>query len=139
MRKQGSCLEKEIMQGTMPGSSRRERPRTAWIDNINTWIGLPVEELILCDKKETAERPRDVSVDGLITFKLHFHTPGADYASTWRFLSSVATFYLCTNFEIIGAQILFSGCNYFPSISLPSFPLLFVLVPCPSNPAWGAL
>jgi len=26
MRKQGSCLEKEIMQGTIPGARRRERP-----------------------------------------------------------------------------------------------------------------
>jgi len=26
MRKQGRCLEKEIMQGTMPGARRRERP-----------------------------------------------------------------------------------------------------------------
>ena len=31
MRKQGSCLEKEIVQGTMPGA------RTAWMDNIKTW------------------------------------------------------------------------------------------------------
>jgi len=46
MRKQGSCLEKEIMQGTMPGAHRRGRPRTAWMDNINTWTGLPVEESI---------------------------------------------------------------------------------------------
>jgi len=46
MRKQGSCLEKEIMQGTMPGACRRGRPRTAWMDNINTWTGLPVEESI---------------------------------------------------------------------------------------------
>ena len=30
MRKQGSCLEKEIMQGTMPGACRRRRPCTAW-------------------------------------------------------------------------------------------------------------
>jgi len=30
MRKQGSCLEKEIMQGTMSGARRRGRPRTAW-------------------------------------------------------------------------------------------------------------
>ena len=29
MRKQGSCLEKEIMQGTMPSARRRGRPRTA--------------------------------------------------------------------------------------------------------------
>jgi len=34
------------MQGTMPGARRRERPRTSWIDNINTWTGLPVEESI---------------------------------------------------------------------------------------------
>ena len=36
MRKQGSCLEKEIMEGTMPGACRRGRPRTAWMDNNKT-------------------------------------------------------------------------------------------------------
>ena len=46
MRKQGSCLEKEIMQGTMPGARMRGRPRTAWMDNIKTWTGLPVVESI---------------------------------------------------------------------------------------------
>jgi len=46
MRKQGSWLKKEIMQGTMPGARRRGRPRTAWMDNINTWTWLPVEESI---------------------------------------------------------------------------------------------
>jgi len=46
MRKQGSCLEKEIMQGTMAGARRRGRPRTAWMDNIKTWTGLSVEESI---------------------------------------------------------------------------------------------
>ena len=46
MRKQGSCLEKETMQGTMPGARRRGRPRTAWVDNIKTWTGLPVEESV---------------------------------------------------------------------------------------------
>ena len=46
MRKQGSCLEKEIMQGTMPGARRRGRARTAWMDNIKTWTGLSVEESI---------------------------------------------------------------------------------------------
>jgi len=46
MRKQGSCLEKEIMQGTVPGARRRERPCTAWMDNIKTWTGLSVEEPI---------------------------------------------------------------------------------------------
>jgi len=45
MRKQVSCLEKEIMQGTMPGARRRVS-RTAWMDNIKTWTGLSVEESI---------------------------------------------------------------------------------------------
>ena len=36
MRKQGSWLEKEMMQGTMTGARRRGRPRTAWMDNIKT-------------------------------------------------------------------------------------------------------
>ena len=46
MRKQRSCLEKEIMKGTMQGTCRRGRPCTAWTDNIKTWTGLPVEESI---------------------------------------------------------------------------------------------
>jgi len=46
MRKQGSCLEKETMQGTMPGARRRGTPHTAWMDNIKTWTGLSVEESI---------------------------------------------------------------------------------------------
>ena len=45
-KEKGSCLQKEIMQGTMPGARRRGRPRTAWMDNIKTWTGLPVEESI---------------------------------------------------------------------------------------------
>jgi len=46
MRKQGSCLEKEIMQGTMPCARRRGRPRAAWMDNIKTWTGLAVKESV---------------------------------------------------------------------------------------------
>jgi len=46
MRKQGNCLEKEIMQGTMPGVRRRGRPRTAWIDNIKSWTRLSVEKSV---------------------------------------------------------------------------------------------
>jgi len=42
-----STREKEIVQGTMPGARRRGRPpHTAWVDNIKTWTGLPVEESI---------------------------------------------------------------------------------------------
>jgi len=44
MRKQGNCLEKETIQGTMPGVRRRGRPRADWIDNIKSWTGLSVEE-----------------------------------------------------------------------------------------------
>ena len=44
MRKQGSCPEKEITRGTVPGARRRGRPRTAWMDDIKTWTGLPEEE-----------------------------------------------------------------------------------------------
>ena len=47
MRKQSSCSEKEIMQGTIPSTRRRGRPRTAWIDYINTWTGLSVEESVI--------------------------------------------------------------------------------------------
>jgi len=46
VRKQGSCLGKEIMQGTMPCACRRGRPRTAWMDNIKTWTGLTMEESV---------------------------------------------------------------------------------------------
>jgi len=46
MSKKGSCLKKDIMQGTMPGARRRRRPRTAWMDNIKTWTGLSVEKSI---------------------------------------------------------------------------------------------
>jgi len=42
IRKQGSWLKKEIIQGTMPGARRRGRPRTAWMDNIvRPWCGQP--------------------------------------------------------------------------------------------------
>jgi len=38
--------EKEIMKGTMPGARKRGRPRTAWMDIIKTWTGLPVEDSV---------------------------------------------------------------------------------------------
>jgi len=30
----------------MAGAHRRGRPLTAWMDNIKTWTGLPVEESV---------------------------------------------------------------------------------------------
>jgi len=45
------------MQGTMPGACRRERPHTAWMDNINTWTGLPVEEsVIMTEYRERTDK-----------------------------------------------------------------------------------
>jgi len=41
MRKQGSCPEKEIMQGIMSGARRLGRPRMAWMDNTKAWTGFP--------------------------------------------------------------------------------------------------
>jgi len=49
MRKQWNCLEKEILQGTMPGARRRGRPRTAGLDRQHQDVarpGRPVEESI---------------------------------------------------------------------------------------------
>jgi len=46
MKKKGSCLEKEIIQGTMPSARRRGRPSTACVVNIKTWTGLSVEESV---------------------------------------------------------------------------------------------
>jgi len=40
------------MQETMLGVRERGRPRTAWMDNIETWTGLSVEESV----RMTAER-----------------------------------------------------------------------------------
>jgi len=48
--------EKEIMQRTMlPGARRRGRARTAWMDNISTWTGRPMEESI----RMTEDRDKD--------------------------------------------------------------------------------
>jgi len=46
MRKQGSCLEKEIMQGARSVARRQGRPCTAWMDNIKTCTGLPMEKSV---------------------------------------------------------------------------------------------
>jgi len=45
LRKEGNCMEKEIMQSTTSGQ-RRGRPRTRWQDNIKTWSGLTDDRLL---------------------------------------------------------------------------------------------
>jgi len=55
----GSCLEKEIMQGIMPGARRRGKPRMAWIDNTKTWTGLSVEESVrMTEDRDKMEKVR---------------------------------------------------------------------------------
>ena len=39
MRNEGSCLEKEIIQGTVPGGRGQGRPKINWMDNIRIWTG----------------------------------------------------------------------------------------------------
>jgi len=46
MRKSGSCLQKEIMQGTMLGAMQARKPCMVWMDNIKTCTGLHVKESI---------------------------------------------------------------------------------------------
>jgi len=52
-----------MMQETMPGACRRGRPRMAWMDNINTWTGLTVEESIRMT--EDRDKWRSTSMHGV--------------------------------------------------------------------------
>ena len=62
------------MQGTMPSARRRGRPHTAWMDNIKTWIGLPVEESI----RMTEDR------DKWRKYFMVWPTIGSKTAEVWR-------------------------------------------------------
>jgi len=44
------------MQGTLPGARKRGRPRMAWMDNINVWTGLSVEESIRMTEDRDKQR-----------------------------------------------------------------------------------
>jgi len=47
------------MQVKMPGARRRGTPCTVWMDNINTWTGLPLEESIrMKEDRESTANPR---------------------------------------------------------------------------------
>ena len=45
-RSNGSSLEKEIIQGTLPGRRTRGRSKISWMDNIKMWIGLETGMLL---------------------------------------------------------------------------------------------
>ena len=53
------------MQGAMPGARRPGRPRTAWMDNIKTWTGLPVEESVIMTEERDKWRKYVHSVANL--------------------------------------------------------------------------
>jgi len=46
MRKKEGSLEKEIIQRNMPGGRARGRLKMRWMDNIRTWTGLAMKELL---------------------------------------------------------------------------------------------
>jgi len=46
MRKGNPCLEKDIIDRTTPGSRRKGRTKTAWMDNVNDWAGLTLEKAL---------------------------------------------------------------------------------------------
>ena len=58
------CLEKEIIHGIigLPGSRKRERPKTAWMYNVKAWTGLSAEQLGLVTLPRDKDRPRWSSI-----------------------------------------------------------------------------
>ena len=46
MRKKEESLQKEIIQWNMLDARTRGRPKMRWMDNIRTWTGLAMEELL---------------------------------------------------------------------------------------------
>jgi len=52
MRKDGDCLEKYFMQGTVPGVRRKQRrPKMRWMYDTEKWAKIPFEKLL----KETED------------------------------------------------------------------------------------
>jgi len=46
MRSNSDSLEKQIMQGTTPGSRKRSRPKTTWMVNIIQWSGYTLDKIL---------------------------------------------------------------------------------------------
>lgn len=51
MRKHGSCLEKELIHGTLSDGRLCGNPRTAWLANTTTWTGLSYQSTIFGKQK----------------------------------------------------------------------------------------
>ena len=46
LRNKEETLEKDIIQGTVPGRRARGRPRMMWMNNIKVWTGLSLAETL---------------------------------------------------------------------------------------------
>jgi len=47
MRSSSESLEKQIMQRTTPGSRKRGRPKTMWMENIFHWTGYTLDNILM--------------------------------------------------------------------------------------------
>jgi len=43
---EGDCLEKEIMQGTVPGIRKQGRPKMGWNNDMEKWAKMSFEKLL---------------------------------------------------------------------------------------------
>ena len=131
MSKQGNCLEKYIMQRTMPGAQRQGKPCTAWMDNIKTWTGLPVEESI----RMTEFGRREISCGPAMD---HGHEaqpccPGRDVAR--RCVEPVADHVHSTRLQVCGECTASQRQLDNVDKSRRRLPVLWTVAPCMDHPA----
>jgi len=53
LRKNDVCLEKDLIQGTLPGGRRRGKPRTSWIGNLTSWTTMNMDEMLRSTEDRT--------------------------------------------------------------------------------------
>jgi len=101
MRKQGSYLEKEIMQATMPGAPCTQARKTTHIlDGQHKWTGLTVEESIRMTRTEV-----NVESASMVWPTLRLRTAKEQNPSVCFLLSNNYLLYLC---EIISVSCMLS-------------------------------
>jgi len=53
LRKKDVCIEKDLIQGTLPGGRRRGKPRTSWIGNLTSWTTINMDEMLRSKEDRT--------------------------------------------------------------------------------------
>ena len=53
LRKKHVCLEKDLIQGTLPGGRRREKPITSWLGNLTSWTTMNMDEMLRSTEDRT--------------------------------------------------------------------------------------